>query len=352
MYLNNSLILEDMQYIYKQNVPWNKLKNKRVFISGAYGMLSSYIVLFLMYLNIYHEYNIYLIVQGRNEEKARNRFSEFWDYKCFEYTDINICKRISGDIYADFYIHAAGIANPKLYSTSPVEVIEPNVLGTYYLLQNAKQSHCEKFLLFSSGDIYGAVDDPTCIAEMNIGKMDPLDIHSCYGESKRLAETLCTSFAKEYDVPVTIARIGHTYGPTMDIYNDPRSFSSFMKCAIEKENIIMYSDGSAKRPFCYLADAVYGFMIMLLKGENSTAYNISNSEQFISIAELADTIAKICKNQIQIVKKNRTDSFVENTLNVCNRLSEDKLRDLGWHCEFDIETGMTRTYNFLSELYR
>lgn len=352
MYLNNPLILEDMQYIYKQNVSWSKLKNKRIFISGAYGMLSSYIVLFLMYLNIYYKFNIHVIVQGRSEEKARIRFSEFWNHKYFEYTGINICEKISDTVYADFYIHAAGVANPKLYSTSPVEVIEPNALGTYYLLQNAKQSHCEKFLLFSSGDIYGAVDDPTCITETSIGKIDPMDIHSCYGESKRLAETLCASFANEYGVPVTIVRIGHTYGPTMDIYSDPRSFSSFMKCAIEGKDIIMYSAGRVKRPFCYLADAVYGFMLMLLNGENSAAYNLSNSEQFISIAELADTIAKVCRNPIQVVKKSRTDSFLENTLNICNRLAEDKLKGLGWHCKYDIEAGMTRTYNFLSELYR
>lgn len=352
MYLNNQIVLEDMQYIYKQKISWERLKNKRIFISGSYGMLSSYIVFFLMFLNIYHDYNIHVIAQGRNKKKAKERFFEFWSHQCFEYTDINICEKISNNFHADYYIHAAGIANPKYYSKFPVEVIEPNVLGTYHLLQLARKNSCQKFLLFSSGDIYGLVNNPSCITEDSLGTMDTLDIHSCYGESKRLAETLCSSFSKEYNIPITIARIGHTYGPTMDIFNDPRSFSSFMKCAIKGEDIVMFSDGKSKRPFCYLADAVYGFMLMLLEGEDNGAYNISNSKQFISIFELANTVAEICNDSIKVIKQIRTDSYVENTLNMCNRLSEEKLIKLGWNCEYNVKTGMERTYNFLAPLYK
>lgn len=349
MYLNNQIIYNDMEYIYQQKAEWEKLKNKKVFISGAYGMLSSYIVFFLMFLNIRFEYNIHLIAQGRDETKARKKFGEFWNHKCFEYTNVNICEKISPQYKADYFIHSAGIANPQLYSSHPVEVIEPNVLGTYNLLKIAQKSKCRKFLLFSSGDIYGKVDNPVCITEESKGKLDTLDIHSCYGESKRLAETLCSAFSREYAVPITIARIGHTYGPTMDIDNDPRSFSSFMKCAIEKQDIIMYSDGSAKRPFCYLADAVFGFMLMLLDGKDGEAYNISNSDQFISVAELADTIANISGNKIKVIRKKRMDSFVENTLNSCNRLSEEKLKALGWCCRYDVKKGMQQTYKFLLE---
>ena len=346
MYLDNQIIYEDMQYIYTQPIEWNKLKNKRVFISGAYGMLSSYIVFFLMYLNIYHDIGIHVIAQGRNRDKAYKRFSEFWENDFFEFTNLNICETINYPNKIDYFIHSAGVANPRLYSTSPVEVIEPNVLGTYYLLDFARNKGCDKCHLYSTGDVYGKADNPSDIKEDSLGKMDPLDIHSCYGESKRLAETLCAAFSREYHVPITITRIGHTYGPTMDIQNDPRSFSSFMRCAVEEKDIVMYSAGMAKRPFCYLADAVYGYMLMLLRGEDGEAYNISNSNSFISIAELAQIIADVSGNRIKIVKKQRTDSFVENALNVCNRLAEDKLISLGWHCNYDVYQGMMRTYSF------
>lgn len=346
MYLDNLIIRKDMEYIYNCNLEWDKLKNKRVFISGAYGMLSSYIVFFLMFLNAEYGYNISVVAQGRSIEKARRRFLDFWDNKLFEYTNLDICKPINYISPIDYFIHAAGIANPSYYSLYPVEVIEPNILGTYNLLTLARKNRCKKFLMFSSGDVYGAVDNPESIIETTLGKMDPLDIHSCYGESKRLAETLCSSFYREYDVPTVVARIAHTYGPTMDIYNDPRSFSSFMKCAVKGEDIIMYSDGLVKRPFCYLADAVCGYMLLLLSGQSGEAYNVSNSKQFISIIELAEIVAKVSGNRIKVVKKERTDTYVENKLNICNKLVEKKIISLGWKCHYDIEEGMQQTYNY------
>lgn len=349
MYLDNPIVYEDMKYIYERNVDWNKLRNKKVLITGSYGMLASYIVFFLMFLNINYNFKINVFAQGRNEEKAKEKFKEFWDNEFFQYTNINICKEITQLPQIDFFIHAAGIANPKLYSTHPVEVIEPNVLGTYYLLDFARNTGCEKFLMFSSGDVYGLVDNPTAIKENTIGKMDPLDIHSCYGESKRLAETLCCSFFREYNVPTTIARIAHTYGPTMDVYNDPRSFASFMKCALDGENIVMFSDGSAQRPFCYISDAVFGYMLILLQGKNGEAYNVSNSSQLISIAELADIIAALSEKGIKVIRKERNTSFVENSLNNCNKLIEDKLLALGWKCEYNIRLGMERTYSFIKD---
>lgn len=347
MYLDNSIVYEDMKYIYGRNLEWDKLRNKKFLITGAYGMLASYIVFFLMFLNINYNFKIKVFAQGRNEQKAREKFGEFWDNEFFEYINIDICKKITQIPPIDFYIHSAGIANPKLYLTHPVEVIEPNVLGTYYLLDFARDTGCEKFLLFSSGDVYGSVDNPAEIRESTVGKMDPLDTHSCYGESKRLAETLCGSFFREYHIPTTIARIAHTYGPTMDVYNDPRSFASFMRCALKGEDIVMFSDGSAKRPFCYISDAVFGYMLILLRGKNGEAYNVGNSKQLISIAELAATITDISEKDIKVVRKERNTSFVENSLNICNKLIEDKLIALGWKCKHDIRTGMEKTYYFL-----
>lgn len=348
MYLDNAIIRKDMEYIYECNLEWHKLRNKRIFISGAYGMLSSYIVFFLMFLNIEYDYNISVVAQGRSIEKAKKRFLDFWDNSFFEYTNLDICKPINYNAPIDYFIHAAGVANPSYYSLYPVEVIEPNVLGTYNLLTLAKKNSCEKFVMFSSGDVYGSVDDPTSITEATLGKMDPLDVHSCYGESKRLAETLCNAFYREYDIPTVVARIAHTYGPTMDIYNDPRSFASFMKCAVEGQDIVMYSDGTAKRPFCYIADAVVGYMLILLNGVSGDAYNVSNYNQLISISELANIIANIPQKPIGVTRKFRTDTFVENSLNNYNNLIVDKLQKLGWKCRYDVKQGMKQTYEFLN----
>lgn len=104
----------------------------------------------------------------------------------------------------------------------------PNVIGTYHLLNLATEKKVKGFLLFSTGDIYGTIDKKV-ITEDDYGVMDTLDIHNCYSESKRMAETMCKSFFVQYHVPIKIARIAHTYAPTMDIDHDPRVFASFVK---------------------------------------------------------------------------------------------------------------------------
>lgn len=350
MYLDNEIIKEDMESIYNRNFDWTVLNGKTFFISGAYGMLTSYVVYFLMYLNIQYGINVRIIAQGRNEEKAFQRFNEIWDERAFEFTNVDICKPIKMEDKIDYIIHGAGVANPRLYSTNPVEVMEPNLLGTYYLLKLAEEKKCDSFLLFSTGDIYGKVDDPTNIVETTLGKMDPLDIHSCYGESKRAAETLCASFTREYNIKTSMARIGHTYGPTMDIKNDPRVFASFLKCAVESQDIVMQSDGRAKRPFCYLADAVFAYMLILLKGKEGEAYNVCNTEQFFSVKELADIVADIPENKLNVIFKTRDDEYVENKLNSYNKPIETKLKELGWNYKFDLKEGMARTYQVLKEI--
>ena len=351
MYLDNQIIQGDMESIYNRNIDWKELNGKTFFVSGAYGMITSYVIFFLMYLKRKHEIDIKIIAQGRNQEKAYARFKEIWEDSAFRFCNSNICTPINiEESKIDYIIHGAGVANPKLYSSNPVEVMEPNLLGTYYLLKMAYEKKCENFLLFSTGDIYGKVDNPSCIEESTMGKMDPLDVHSCYGESKRAAETLCASFTRQYGIKTTIARIGHTYGPTMDINNDPRVFASFLKCAIESKDIMMQSEGLARRPFCYLADAVFAYMLILMKGKSGEAYNVCNTEQFASIKEFADIVANIPRKKLSVNMKKRDDEYVENDLNLYNKPNEAKLKNLGWYCRFDLKEGISRTYSVIKEI--
>ena len=225
--------------------------------------------------------------------------------------DLN--KEIMNEGTIDYIIHAAGGANPRLYSSKPVEVIEPNVIGTYNLLEYARKHGNKGFLIFSSGDVYGKVDEPENISEETVGKVDQLDIHSCYSESKRMAETIAVSYFREYGIPIKILRIGHTYGPTMDIKNDPRVFASFLKCVLEKRNIEMLSDGLTKRPFCYLADAVAAYFTVLFKGDAGEAYNICNTGEFISMRELANivlTLEKEKKLKVVYLGREYEDGYV------------------------------------------
>lgn len=349
IHINHKIIQEDMEDIYSRHYGWERLNKKTIMITGAYGMLASYIVSFLMYLNIYKNMQIKVIAQGRNIKKAKERFTEFWNNDNFYFLNIDLNIPINSQYKIDYIIHAAGSSNPRMYIGQPVEVIEPNVIGTYQLLEFARRQNCSGFLFFSTGDIYGRVKNSFEIYEDTVGAIDPLDLHSCYSESKRLAETMCVSYWREYHVPVKIARIAHTYGPTMDINSDSRVFADFLNSIINNEDIVLHSDGTSKRPFAYLADAVAAYMLLLLDGIAGEAYNVANSNEFLSVKELAVIVSQIPHEKVKVIVKERKDSdlYLNNDLNKENKLVDYKLSKLGFKWHYSTIEGFSRTYSYL-----
>ena len=342
-------MLKDMEEIYSGNLNWNEFSGKTFYISGAYGMIASYIVLYLAYLKENKNIDLKIIAQGRNETKARERFGSLFEKDFFVFTDEDILSVDSNLVSeADYVIHAAGIANPRFYGTSPVEVLEPNVIGTYNLLKKCDPSKLNCFLFLSSCDVYGIVDDPENITENTLGKSDPLSPHSCYSEGKRCGESFLAAFGREYSARCVIARVGHTYGPTVDTDNDPRVFASFIKNILEGEDIVLHSDGLAKRAFCYISDAVSAYMLLLLKGLPGEAYNVTNTDQMISIRDLAGVISALPDKPVNVIFKERSDSdsYVNDNINKANRPLENKLISLGWEHPVDVSEGFGRTYRY------
>lgn len=352
-FLKSSVIRADMEDIYSRDIPIRQLYHKTVMVTGASGMLASYLIWYLIWLNETHDADISILVMGRKRERLEERFGIYAGKSYLRFIIADVCDFTAPDISMDYIVHAASLASPQYYLTVPVEVASANAIGTYRLLRLAAARGVKGFLYFSSGDVYGAMPDGTGIfGEDQMGVMDPLDIHSCYGESKRMGETWCACFAREYGIRACAARIGHTYSPTMDIDRDPRVFASFMRCAVRREDIVMLSDGTAKRPFCYVADAVAAFILLLLQGKGGEAYNVVNTEMFVSIAELAETIASLEPEAgLRVIRKNRLsdDGYLENTLNHANCLGNERLKALGWRPEYDIKQGFTRVLRFIRE---
>ena len=343
---------KDFEDISLENIEWNCLNGKRVLITGSTGMIASYIIYFLCFLRERKNITVSILAQARNEEKAYSKFSEFWECDYFEFRNDNILFPVTDMPSCDYVIHAASLANPRCYSTMPIEVAEPNAIGTYNLLKYAVENQCKGFLYFSSGDVYGKVNEVENITEEDMGCVNPLDLHSCYSESKRMGETWCKLFAHEKKIRTIIARIGHTYGPTMNLEEDPRVFASFMKSLIQREDIIMFSDGLAKRPFCYLSDAVVAFFLILFKGKSGDAYNVCNTKEFLSMNELAQIILSLNKERnLKLIHRNRelSDSYIENKDNKSNKPVAWKLEELGWNPKVSTKVGFARTLEYLED---
>ena len=200
-FMFNKIILNDLEEIYKREINWSILEDKTVLVTGAYGMLASYVVFFLLYLKRYHNVNVKIILLVKSQEKCFNRYLKFTPITDFDVVESDLLSAINVDCNIDYIIHAASLASPQYYNVCPIEVLEPNVIGTYNLLKLAEEKKCKGFLLFSTGDIYGEVKELKIITESDYGVMDTLDIHNCYSESKRMAETICNSFFVQKKIP-------------------------------------------------------------------------------------------------------------------------------------------------------
>lgn len=347
------LIKRDMEDIYSRRADWDIFDGKNVLLTGAYGMLASYIVYFLFYLKKEKNIDVTLTAVVRNKDKFYKKFRDLDSIDECTVIESDLSQKLEISTAVDYIIHAASLASPQYYSVCPVDVLQPNTIGNYNLLQLAKEKQVKGYLLFSTGDVYGAVNvESGLIGEETFGAMNTLDIHNCYSESKRMAETMCKAFQVQYNVPTKIVRIAHTYAPTMDIENDPRVFASFVKNIVNWQDIIMKSSGAGKRSFCYITDAVAGYFTVLLDGKAGEAYNVCNTSQYVSIRQLADCLANLYPDRhIHVVQKERSanEHYTENVLLLGSESTPDnaKLKTLGWEAKVSIRDGFDRVVRYL-----
>lgn len=338
-YRENAIVYEDILTIISSRKYWEKLFNKIILVTGAYGSIARYFVFVLIEINLRYNANIKIYLNGRNKGKMNYYYGCFFEFNFLKpiYVDLDDDFEQINNISFDYIIHAASIASPELFSTKPVEVIRPNIIITDMLLRRYKHSN---MLFFSTGSVYGNCLSNNITEEEN-GYVDFNQISSSYAESKRMAELLCKSYASEYNVNVKMARIHHTYGPTLDLNNDKRAFSDFLEKAISKGEIIIHTSGNMKRSFLYISEAILGLYDMLMLGKKGESYNLVNSHNFISIKDLAKIIANI--SNIKYVVENKEASL---DINSDRQIvtSNAKLKKLGWDSKITPLEGFTRTY--------
>lgn len=281
----------------------------------------------------------------RDGTKARERFAAYADRPDLQFIIQDVCEPLLIQEPVHYIIHAASKASPSHFSANPVGTILPNVLGTYHLLELARRLQTRGFLFLSSGEVYGRFNPPPIqpIAEDQFGSLDPLDPRACYAEAKRAGEALCLAWHLQYGVPTRIARLGHTYGPGMDL-TDERVFADFVRRILRGEDIILKTDGSAARPFCYLADATVGLLTVLLKGQGGTAYNLMNDEAFISIKDLAIRLAGLFPERgVRVILPDQKAPTGSAHWNAGCLVATQRIRQLGWKPSTSVESGFRRT---------
>jgi len=343
-----AILAGDVAAVAARDLPWQQLSGCRMLVAGGGGFLGGYLVRSLLALHGLGKVDkpVHVVAMVRDKERAMSQLADIANDPHFELFEWDLTRIAVPHIGSCHYVlHAASQASPRFYGSDPVGTLLPNTLGTAVLLEALYRQSVDPrgFLFVSSSEVYGVVPGDTVLSESDYGTLDPATVRACYAESKRLGETLCVAWTSQYTIPTFIVRPFHTYGPGLQA-NDGRVFADFAFNVLRSENIVMTSDGTARRAFCYASDAVAGFFTVLLKGKPATPYNVANPAGELSVMELAELMVGLYPEMYLEVERSapsRSHAYLVSTL---SRLVPDsgRLSALGWEAYISPAEGFRR----------
>lgn len=342
----DAIVQEDMDWLI-DNIDVQSFDNSKILITGASGAIARYLVYFFMELQIKHDIECEVHALVRNNEKAEKIFRN-WLHESHFYLHAGSIEDNGALAKGMTYIfHAAGISATNMFELCPVDVIKANVMGTEGLLNaSIGNEKLKKMVFFSSGAVYGEVPDVTePVNEDVYYPLNPFGTAGCYAEGKRMGEVLCYSYWKQYRIPTAMVRIGHSYGPGIDLQSG-HVYSDFIRALIEGNDITI-KNPDVFRPFTYVRDTIYGILILALKAKEGQAYNLWNVKGEIPIGKLADVLCyKVFKEKNLKVYLDNKEYFYHDKYNetiITHRNDTKKIEALGWKACVDIEQGFLRT---------
>lgn len=317
-------------------IPWQALRDRTVFITGATGLIGRALTDTLLYGGAR------VLALVRDAERARRQLGRNAARVGLLEGSVEQLPAIPGRV--DYIIHCACPTGSAFFVTHPVETIDAIVAGTRAALELAREKQVRGMVYLSSMEVYGQVLTRQPLPEDALGRIDLMSARSSYPEGKRLAECLCRAYAEEYRVPVRIARLAQTFGPGVEP-EDGRVFAYMARCALRGEDIVLQTDGSKENAYLYTGDAVSAILGLLEKGEAGEVYNVANEDTYCSVREMAEQVAQVI-GQGRISVRTGTDSGggLYPPAGYLN-LSTARLRALGWRPE----TGLMQMYTRMIE---
>lgn len=321
-----------------------KLKNMTVLVTGANGVVGSYIVHALATANKtkFKKTPVTCICITRHSVKRSSRLGDLIDERHVQFMTKDVTKRFRLPQKPDYIIHTASYASPKTYLKKPIETMEANSLGTKRLLELARSYRCKNMLFISSAAVYGESNShQKPFTEDHPGYVSPLEARAIYTESKRFGETLCMIYANFFGVHTTIARLSNMFGPGF-MLDDGRAIPDFFNQAFTT-NEIKVNDPKSVRAYLYITDAVSAIFDILLSGGKGQTYNISQ-ERGISMYEIAHEISSFFSNCHLSISKNKGKSYLQSSPKFTVTSSQKLRRELNWRPCVSMHRGLQRLY--------
>lgn len=310
----NPIIKKDIENIVNRlGSDVRKLSGKTVLITGGSGLIGSYLIETIAYLNTEKKLSKPCRVIGLQKSKItkEHRLGYLLNRDDMMFVSRNAAIPYSPGIKMDYIVHSAGDSAPASFTWDPLGTIDVNILGIRWILEYAKKNRVKSVLYMSSGEVYGnPPPDAIPTPETYNGNVSTTDPRACYTSSKRLAETLCNIYFEKFGVPVKIARPFIVYGPGLSI-KDRRVMADFIRSGLEKKPIEMLSEGKDTRSYCYIEDATVAFFKILLSEKNGEIFNVASDLEEVSIRNLADLVHRICKISASVKVKNSNALFIK-----------------------------------------
>lgn len=331
-----------------------QLEGKTILLTGATGMIGSFLVDALMTRNRQFSAarQTTIIALARNRRTAEQRFAVWLESGQLCFLSCDVAQELPElPVQPDYYIHAASTTHPVAYAREPVNTVLSNVFGINNLLSYMARQGCGRLLLLSSVEIYGNNrGDTEYFDEDYCGYINCNTLRAGYQEAKRVSESLCQAYIRERGVDVVTIRLPRIYGPTMRL-EDSKAAAQFILNGVRGEDIVLKSEGTQLFSYAHVYDAVSGMLYVLLRGASGQAYNLGDSKSDIRLRDIAKLVADHVGKRVIFDLPDAVEKAGFSTATKA-LMCGDKLRGLGWHPRYDIKDGIAESVDILRGITR
>ena len=346
---NSEIFKEDMRWICEADLPWEKLENRTILVTGGTGLIGMNMISALIHAGRERGLRLKVCAVVRDTAKAGRVFGSLVNAPELHLLTGTMEELPPLPENIDYWIHGACPTASAFMNEHPVDVIRTSVEGTIGLLEEAKKRRTQGFVYLSSMEAFGEVNTEELLKEGSLGKVDLKKTRSCYPESKRMCEMLCTAYAAQYGLPSMSIRLAQTFGPGVD-YNDRRVFAMMTRNAIDGKDIVLATKGTSRHPYLYTAQAVTAILTVLLKGVPGETYNAANPATYCSIFEMGEMVAReVAGGKIAVRVDEGGDASRYPAPSFLN-MDISKIQSLGWEPENDLPWMYGRLEEYLRSM--